>query len=121
MQTYIIGIHDRSIALESGDSTLVRTSRGVDELNIRFYSGEWLDDFELSVAFVNDGITETPITPTLVEGVEWLAECTIEVTDEALESDGELGITVHGVKSDGTHIITARAYPLTVEHEGDSI
>ena len=121
MQSYILAIRDRSLSLESDDSTLVRTSRGVDELNIRFYSDEWLDDFNLSVAFSIDGITEVPITLTLVEGVEWLAECTVAVPDEVLGTEGQLGVTVHGVKPDGTHIIRARAYPLEIEREGDGI
>lgn len=38
---------------------------------------------------------------------------------QVLTETGPLGVTVHGYKPNGDHIITARAFPLTVEVEGD--
>ena len=50
---------------------------------------------------------------------DYLAECTVDVPDEVLTQTGALGVTVHGSDSNDNHIITARAFPLTVELEGD--
>lgn len=122
MQRYVLAVRDRAITAESADTTLVRTSRGVDEIAIRFYSPEWLEDFSLSCAlYVGDVLEEQALTLTQTLGAEWLAEAVIAVPDSVLESAGALGVTVHGVTSGNDHIITERAFPLTVMLEGDGI
>lgn len=119
MQTYDLLIKDRSITLDSGDKTLVRTSKGVDSVRLLFASDEWLDGFDLSVAFINgQTIEEVDISPQASTG-DYLAECTVDVPDEVLTQTGALGVTVHGTDENDNHIITARAFPLTVELEGD--
>lgn len=122
MQTYILGIHDRALMLESTDTTLVRTSRGVDEITVRIYSGEWLEAFALAIDLYHDGETpvEIPLSLSTSTDTEWLAEATVSVPDSVLTTAGTLGVTVHGYR-DTDHIITERAYPLTVVHEGDGI
>lgn len=55
MQVYTLEVRSRSITLASDDSTLVRTSSGVDTLELLFYSDEWLD-FDLSCALAVDGV-----------------------------------------------------------------
>lgn len=120
MQVYDLMVKDRAITLVSDDNTLVRTSKGVDSVRLLFDSDEWLDGFDLSVAFINgDVIEEVDISPQAVEGSVHLAECVVEVPDAVLTQTGELGVTVHGNDSNDNHIITARAFPLTVELEGD--
>jgi len=122
MQRYVLAVRDRAITAESTDTTLVRTSKGVDEIAIRFYSPEWLEDFSLSCAlYVGDVLEEQALTLVQPLGAEWLAEAVIAVPDTVLESAGELGVTVHGVTSGNEHIITERAFPLTVMLEGDGI
>lgn len=122
MQQYVLAVRDRAITAESTDTTLVRTSKGVDEIAIRFYSPEWLEDFSLSCAlYVGNTLEEQALTLTQPLGAEWLAEAVIAVPDSVLESAGELGVTVHGVNSGNDHIITERAFPLTVMLEGDGI
>lgn len=122
MQTYILAVDNREITLESDDSTLVRTSVGVDRIEFRFYSSEWLESFDLSTAFyVGDVLEEVPIYPSAVVGADWLATATVVIPSTVLANSGNLGVTVHGVDADGNHIITAESFPLTVEHEGDGI
>ncbi len=119
MQTYDLLIKDRTITLTSDDNTLVRTSKGVDNVRLLFDSDEWLDSFDLSCAFINgETIAEVDITPQAATG-DYLATCTVEVPDEVLTQTGALGVTVHGSDENDNHIITARAFPLTVELEGD--
>lgn len=122
MQTYILGIHDRALAAESADTTLVRTSKGVDEIKVRVYSGEWLEAFSLAIDLYHDGETpvEIPLSLSTSTDTDWLAEATVSVPDSVLTTAGALGVTVHGYR-DTDHIITERAYPLTVAHEGDGI
>lgn len=120
MQIYDLMIKDRAITLVSDDNTLVRTSKGVDSVRLLFDSAEWLDGFDLSVAFINgETIIEVDIEPQAVEGSTHLAECVVDVPDEVLTQTGALGVTVHGSDENDNHIITARAFPLTVELEGD--
>lgn len=122
MQRYVLAVRDRAITAESADTTLVRTSKGVDEIAIRFYSPEWLEGFALSCAlYVGDVLEEQALTLTQPLGAEWLAEAVIAVPDSVLESAGALGVTVHGVTSGNEHIITERSFPLTVMQEGDGI
>ena len=121
MQVYNLLVKDRTITLVSNDSTLVRTSKGVDSVRLLFDSDEWLDGFELSVAFINgETIEEVDIEPEAVAGSTHLAECVVEVPDEVFTQTGNLGVTVHGTDENDNHIITARAFPLTVELEGDA-
>ena len=119
MQTYELMVRNRIMSAMSEDTTLVRTSRGVDKLRISFDSDEWTA-FPLTCALsVGGNITEIPITLQSSEDDELPYAAEFEVPDEALESAGPLGVTVHG--TDGTnHIITGLAYPLAVEVEGDS-
>ena len=120
MQTYDLLIKDRTITLVSDDSTLVRTSKGVDSVRLLFDSAEWLDGFDLSCAFINgETIVEVGIQPQAVTDSVHLAECVVDVPDEVLTQTGALGVTVHGSDENDNHIITARAFPLTVELEGD--
>ena len=120
MQIYDLLVKDRAITLVSDDNTLVRTSKGVDSVRLLFDSDEWLDGFDLSVAFVNgETISEVDIEPQAVANSVHLAECVVEVPDEVLTQTGALGVTVHGSDENDNHIITARAFPLTVELEGD--
>lgn len=120
MQIYDLMVKDRAITLVSDDNTLVRTSKGVDSVRLLFDSAEWLDGFDLSVAFINgETISEVDIEPQAVANSVHLAECTVEVPDEVLTQTGALGVTVHGSDENDNHIITARAFPLTVELEGD--
>lgn len=118
MQTYELTVRERAITRTSNDPTMVRTSRGVDRLHILFDSPEWLD-FDLSVAMYNGGVlVESPVTVIPLLG-DHLAECYVDVPDEVLESLGALGVTVHGTDENDNHIITERAFPFTVEQEGD--
>lgn len=72
MQVYTLEVRARTITLASDDSTLVRTSSGVDTLELMFYSDEWLE-FDLSCALAVDGanVLEIPL-----------------VLEQAPESDG---------------------------------
>ena len=118
MQIYELTVRERAITRTSNDPTMVRTSRGVDRLHILFDSPEWLD-FDLGVAMYNGGVlVESPVTVTPLLG-DHLAECYVDVPDEVLESLGALGVTVHGTDENDNHIITERAFPFTVEQEGD--
>ena len=118
MQIYELTVRERAITRTSNDPTMVRTSRGVDRVHILFDSPEWLD-FDLSVAMYNGGVlVESPVTVTPLLG-DHLAECYVDVPDEVLESLGALGVTVHGTDENDNHIITERAFPFTVEQEGD--
>ena len=122
MQRYILAVRERAIAAESTDTTLVRTSRGVDEIAVRVYSPEWLEGFELSTAlYVGGVLEEQALELTESTDADWLAEGVISVPSTVLESAGPLGVTVHGSNADGDHIITERAFPLTVMPEGDGI
>ncbi len=118
MQTYIIDVQDRELVLASGDSTLVRTGVGVDEIALRFRSDEWLD-FDLSCAlYVGSTLIEQALEVTETPDAEWLATATVAVPDTITALEGPLGVTVHGTDEDGDHIITARAFPLSIEREG---
>lgn len=121
MQTYILNVTDRDVSAASDDTTLVRTSVGVDKAEFRFFSDEWLDSFNVSAAFyIGDVLEELPLSLTPVND-EWVAVATVEIPSTVLEHEGAMGVTVHGVDADGNHIITAESFPLTVEHEGDGI
>jgi len=112
MQTYVLAVDNRTISLVSDDDTLVRTSRGIDEIRLEFADAEWAD-YDLSLALTNGSTVEIPIT---LENMT----CTVAVPDSILERDGPLGVAVHGTDDAGNHIITAHATPLTIEHEGDA-
>ena len=116
MQTYALNVKDRRIALLSEDSTLVRTSKGIDCIRIESEDAEWLD-YDLSVALsIGGSIVEIEIAPTETN-TGWHTE--LNIPDSVLEHDGPLGVTLHGTDSDEHHIITAKAAPLVIEHEGD--
>lgn len=122
MQTYELAVRNRVITVESEDTTLVRTSRGVDKLVIGGTEDEWLGLDRCEVVLGNGGemqAVEAAITPEL-EGADhpdWAWRCEVEVPDSVLQSEGKLAVTVHGFKGEN-HIITAAAWPLTVEEEG---
>ncbi len=121
MQTYTLGVADRALTLESDDSTLVRTSVGVDQVTFRFYSSEWLDFTTLSAAFyVGETLEEVSVAPSAVTGEDWLAEATVTVPASVLAVMGAMGVTVHGTNADNDHIITEQAFPLTVVQEGET-
>lgn len=112
MRTHTLSVSGRTV---QGSSTLVRTSVGVDWLHIGLDSGEWAD-FDLSVVF--NGTVAVPVEATEEDGA-WSVDC--EIPREAMEALGAVQVTLHGTKPDGRHIITQRAFPLTVIEEGDGI
>lgn len=120
MQTYILDVTGREISAASDDTTLVRTSIGVDEVQFRFYSDEWLD-FDVSAAFYIDDVLEELPLSLIPASDDWVAVATVEIPSMILEYTGAIGVTVHGVDADGNHIITAESFPLTIEQEGDGI
>jgi hypothetical protein len=115
MQVYTLEISNRALSLASSDSTMVRTTRLADQLEIFFDSDEWLD-FDLSCAFSRGGeITEVPITLDPADG--WAARALVDVPDSVLEATGNLGITIHG-GDESAYIVTALSIPLTIAEEG---
>lgn len=119
MQTYGLTISGRSVAANTPDTTLVRTSVGVDEIHAYFDSAEWLD-FPVRVSFGNGPeLVTVPMTLSPLEDSDWAAEGTCEVPWEALQELGELRVTFQGTDASGNHIITAKGSPLTVVEEGD--
>ena len=119
MQTYILQVRDRRISAASGDTTMVRTSSGVDEIEVRLHGQEWLA-FGLSLALsIGGSVYEVPVTAEAAADADWDAAFSVPVPDAALTHTGALGVAVHGADADGNHIITAAAWPLSIEDEGD--
>lgn len=120
MQTYEILVKNRSVRANSVDTSLVRTSVGVDRAHILFDSEEWLS-FPLTVTFANGDVMRTAaIVPTAIpDGTDWVAEATCTIPFEVVRTVGRIRVTVQGTDSDGNHIITAKGSPLSVEEAGD--
>lgn len=122
MQTYELRVVERSVLTNSADTTLVRTSIGIDQIHVLFDNAEWLD-FPISATFTNatDSVSRTT-SLTVAEisgGVDFIAEATCEIPWEVIQSLGSIRVTFQGTNSDGDHIITAAGAPLSVVEAGD--
>ncbi len=123
MQTYELLVKNRAITALSEDTTLVRTSRGVDQVRVYFDDDEWLNNAHVTVIyFINgDVMLGAAFYPQAITGGEHKAQATVEVPDEVLRNEGPLGVTVqYRNESEDVHLITAKAHPLTVELEGEA-
>jgi len=123
MQTYELIVKGRAVHANCADTTLVRTSIGIDKIHVLFDNSEWLA-FSLSVTFAQgSGTSErkvtTSITPATISGSEWVAEAECLIPYEVIEMVGEIRVTFQGYDTDGNHIITAKGAPLYVEEAGD--
>ncbi len=121
MQTYELLVSGRAVRANSADTTLVRTSIGIDQIHVMFDSEEWLD-FPLTVTFAQSGVE--PVTQSLTvteieDSDEWVSEATVTIPYEVITMVGPIRITFQGTDSDGRHIITAKGAPLSVEEAGD--
>lgn len=119
MQTYEISVVGRTVLPNGGDTTLVRTSVGVDAVHVLFDNAEWLD-FGVLATFANgDNAVSKSVTLTSVDSDDYAAEATCEVPWEVLQEVGDIEITFSGTKQDGDYIITeASEALLTVVQEG---
>lgn len=120
MQTYELLVKERSVRANSNDTTLVRTSIGVDRIHVMFDDEEWLG-FPVTVTFgsVDETVTMALSMVPIQESGEWAAEATSIVPWEVTQSVGPIRVTFQGTDSDGRHIITAKGSPLRVEEAGD--
>lgn len=124
MQTYELLVKGRAVKANSADTTLVRTSIGIDKIHVLFDNDEWLD-FALSVTFAqgtgsNQSKVTTSITPSLITGSsDWVAEAECLVPWEVIDMTGPIRVTFQGTDASGNHIITAAGAPLFVEEAGD--
>ena len=122
MQTYELRVVERSVLANSADTTLVRTSIGIDQVHVLFDNAEWLD-FPISATFTNASDSESRSTSLTVAeisgGVEFVAEATCVIPWEVIQSIGAIRVTFQGTNSDGDHIITAAGAPLSVVEAGD--
>ena len=121
MQTYELTVEGRSVKANSDDTTLVRTSVGIDQIHVLFDSAEWLD-FPLTVTFAQKGVrpvTDSIVVSRLHNSDKWVAEATCTVPYEVIQMVGKIRVTFQGTDSNGRHIITALGYPLSVEEAGD--
>ncbi len=121
MQTYELLVEGRSVRANSYDTTLVRTSVGIDQVHVLFDSDEWLS-FPLTITFAQDGVepVTSSITVSAISGSsEYLAEATVTIPYEVITMVGPIRVTLQGTDSDGNHIITAYGAPLSVEEAGD--
>ena len=124
METHEIAVRGRDVSANGGDTTIVRTGIGVDEIHVLFDNDEWLDFSDsLKVTFVaGDG--ETAITvdfdiDTLTGSDEWAAEGTVEIPWEINQILGGVSITFFATSLSGDHIVTsASGTPLSVVSEG---
>lgn len=119
MQTYGIAVRGRSVASNSADSTLVRTSVGIDRVHILFDSSEWLD-FPIQISFGNgDALVSQSLVLADLESSEWAAEAECTVPWEVIRELGRIRVTLQGTDGSGNHIITAAGAPLSVVEAGD--
>lgn len=116
MQTYTLNVIGRTVTGE-GDTTLVRTSRGVDRVLFQFDSEEWLG-FTLTVFFANGSVVEDVPLSVGVPSDDWACKGACEVPSSVLEQENPLHVTVLGVDGDGNRIVTALSAPLNVVLEG---
>lgn len=119
MQVYEVVVVGRSVLPNGGDTTLVRTSVGVDSIHVLFDSSEWLD-FGVIATFANgDNAVSKSVTLTSVDSDDYAAEATCEIPWEVLQEVGDIEVTFSGTKQDGDYIITeASEAILTVVQEG---
>lgn len=119
MRIYGITVTGRTIAANSDDMNLIRTSIGVDQLYVLFDSSEWMN-FPVSVTFKNgDVMVTTSLLLAAVESTEWAAEATCTIPWEIIQELGSVNVTLQGTDSSGNHIITAEGAPLAVVEAGD--
>ncbi|MBR2681424.1 MAG: hypothetical protein IKE23_11870 [Exiguobacterium sp.] len=119
MQVYEVAVVDRAVMPNGGDTTLVRTSIGVDELHVLFDSSEWLD-FGVRVTFTNGETSVVQsITLNAIVSDGYAAEASCDIPWEVIQDVGGIEITFNGTNSDSDYIITqASGTPLTVVQEG---
>ena len=120
MQTYEIIVSGRAVHANSADTTLVRTSIGIDKIHVLFDNTEWTA-FPVRVTFANgDTIISTSLTLTEIDAPEWAAEAECAIPWEVIQDLGGIRITFQGTDASGNHIITeASGTPLTVVEAGD--
>lgn len=122
MQTYEIIVAGRAVRANSADTTLVRTSVGIDKIHVLFDNAEWTG-FPVRVTFANgETLVSTSVTLNTLESTEWAAEAECTVPWEVIQALGGIRITFQGTDSGGKHIITeASGTPLTVVEAGDVV
>lgn len=120
MQTYEIIVSGRAVKANSADTTLVRTSIGIDMVHVLFDNEEWTD-FPVRVTFANGStLVSTSLTLTEIDAPEWAAEAECAIPWEVIQDLGGIRITFQGTDASGNHIITeASGTPLTVVEAGD--
>jgi len=120
MQTYEIIVSGRAVHANSADTTLVRTSIGIDKIHVLFDNTEWTA-FPVRVTFANgDTIISTSLTLTEIDAPEWAAEAECAIPWEVIQDLGGIRITFQGTDASGNHIITeASGEPLSVVEAGD--
>ena len=120
MQTYEIIVSGRAVHANSADTTLVRTSIGIDKIHVLFDNEEWTS-FPVRVTFANgDTIISTSLTLAEIDAPEWAAEAECAIPWEVIQDLGGIRITFQGTDASGNHIITeASGTPLTVVEAGD--
>ena len=119
MQVYMLNIADRRVTAE-GDSTLVRTSSGVDVLRLLFYDEEWLG-FSLECVLSSGGtvaVIGDAFTLSSGDDTAHVASKELPIPDWVLVEEGLVGVCVHGSNGTGDHIITEASWPLEVRREG---
>ena len=122
MQTYEIIVSGRAVRANSADTTLVRTSVGIDKIHVLFDNEEWRS-FPVRVTFANgETLVSTSVTLAALESDEWAAEAECTIPWEVIQTLGGIRITFQGTDSSGKHIITeASGTPLTVVEAGDVV
>lgn len=120
MQTYEIIVSGRAVHANSADTTLVRTSIGIDKIHVLFDNEEWTS-FPVRVTFANgDTIISTSLTLAEIDAPEWAAEAECAIPWEVIQDLGGIRITFQGTDASGNHIITeASGEPLSVVEAGD--
>lgn len=121
MQTYEILVKNRSVKANSADTTLVRTSIGIDQVHVLFDNAEWLG-FPVTITFAqgeSEPVTDSLLVSEIPNPVEWVAEAHATIPWEVIDENGPIRITLQGTDSQGRHIITAKGAPLAVVEAGD--
>lgn len=120
MQTYELMVYERSVRASSHDTTLVRTSVGVDRIHVIFDNAEWLS-FPVTVTFGNGDVvvTQAMQVTRVTDSPDWVAHGAAVIPHEVLRNVGPIRVTFQGTDSSGNHIITAAGSPLEVEEAGD--
>lgn len=121
MQTYEITVSGRAVHANSADTTLVRTSIGIDRIHVLFDNAEWRS-FPVRVTFANgETLVSTSMTLTAIDSTEWAAEAECVIPWEVIQTLGGIRVTFQGTDGSGKHIITeASGTPLTVVEAGDT-